>query len=91
MRERERRGRFHNHIFFSLFKYATRRNSKEFERFKEIIRLNKAASVAFPHYYSDWPVLDCMWLGSYIVWLKLNVFPEKAELCPMISGEKMEE
>lgn len=66
-REKGRKGRFHNLIFFSLLNYATQRNSKLFERLKEIIRLNKAAFLAFLLYYGDGPVPDFIWLDFYIV------------------------
>lgn len=59
--------RCHNLVFFLLLNYATRRNSKLLEKFKEIIRLNKRASLAFPYYYSDRPALDFIELGFYIV------------------------
>lgn len=83
-KEKERKGSFHHLISFSLLNYATPRNSKLFERFKEIARLTKAAFLAFPHSYSDWPVLGFIWLSFYVVWLKLDGSPERAELCPVI-------
>lgn len=39
-RQKKRKGRSHNLILFSLLDYATQGNSKRFERFREIVRLN---------------------------------------------------
>lgn len=53
---REEEKRFHNLIF--LIKLGNSEKLKVLGGFKEIIRLNKGAFLAFPRYYNDCPAID---------------------------------